>query len=71
MFWFVKTVHEYSAGPESNIYHMSQLFAYMACREGVGGLEVLKCFVRGGQKLFFLLCVCVWVCWSGSVPLLP
>ena len=23
------------------------------------GLEVLKCFVRGGQNFFYLLCVCV------------
>ena len=52
---------------------MSMLFAYMAGGEG-WGLEVLKCFVRGGQNFFYLLCVCV--CGgggggSGSVPLLP
>ena len=45
---------------------MSMLFAYMAGREGVRGLEVLKCFVRGGQKIFHLLCVCVCV-WGGGV----
>ena len=39
-------------------YHMSMLFAYMAGREGDEGLEVLKCFVRGGQIFFYLLCVC-------------
>ena len=39
-------------------YHMSMLFAYMAGGEGVG-LVVLKCFVRGGQNFFYLLCVCV------------
>ena len=54
-------------------YHISMLFAYMA--GGEGGLEVLKCFVRGGQNFFYLLCVCVYVCvcvgGSGSVPLLP
>ena len=33
------------------------LFAYMAGGEGVG-VEVLKCFVRGGQYFFYLLCVC-------------
>ena len=51
-------------------YHMSMLFAYMA---GVGGGGVLKCFVRGGQNFFYLLCM-----WggggkggSGSVPFLP
>ena len=53
-------------------YHMSMLTAYMAGggRRG-GGSEVLKCFVRGGQNLFYLLCVCV--CWgvSGSLPILP
>ena len=38
---------------------MSMLFAYMAGGEGGGGLEVLKCFVRGGQNFFYLLCVCV------------
>ena len=41
---------------------MSMLFAYMAGGEG-WGLEVLKCFVRGGQNFFLLalcMCVCVW-----------
>ena len=38
---------------------MSRLFAYMAGREGGGGLKVLKCFVRGGQNFFYMLCVCV------------
>ena len=51
-------------------YHMSMLFAYMAGGEGGEGLEVLKCFVRGGQNFFVLLCVCVGG-GSGSVPLLP
>ena len=37
---------------------MSMLFAYMAGGEG-WGLEVLKCFVRGGSEFFLLaLCVC-------------
>ena len=37
---------------------MSILFAYMAGGEGVG-LDVLKCFVRGGKNFFLLaLCVC-------------
>ena len=48
-------------------YHMSMLFAYMAGGEGVG-LEVLKCFVRGGQNFFYLLCVCV--CVGGQVQYL-
>ena len=39
---------------------MSMLFACMAGREGGGGgLEVLKCFVKGGQNFFCLLNVCV------------
>ena len=42
---------------------MSMLFAYMAGgEEGVcvlGGVKVLKCFVRGGQNFFYLRCVCV------------
>ena len=25
----------------------------------VGGVKVLKCFVRGGQNFFYLRCVCV------------
>ena len=40
---------------------------------GVGvGVEVLKCFVRGGQNFFYLLCVCggVGEGGSGTVPLL-
>ena len=35
---------------------------------GGGGLEVLKCFVRGIQNFFYLLCVCVRG-GLGSVPL--
>ena len=56
-------------------YLTSMLFAYMA--DGEGGLEVLKCFVSGGQNFFLLaLCVCVCVCvggggGSGSVPQSP
>ena len=38
---------------------MSMLFAYMTGGEGGGRLEVLKCFVRGGQNFFYLLYVCV------------
>ena len=51
-------------------YRMSMLFAYMAGGEGGRVLEVfLKCFVRGVQNFFYLLCVCEGM--SGSVPLLP
>ena len=44
---------------------MSRLFAYMAGREGDGGLKVLKCFVRGGQN-FSTCFVCVCVCVGGG-----
>ena len=39
-------------------YHMSMLFAYMAGGEG-WGLEVLKCSVKEGQNVFYLLFVCM------------
>ena len=39
-------------------YHMPMLFAYMAGGEGLG-VRGLKCFVRGGQNFFYLLCECV------------
>ena len=75
MFWFVKTVHSYSAGPESKI---GLSYVNVVCVYGgrgrVGwGLEVLNCFVRGGSEFFlFALCVCVGGrVGSGSVPLLP
>ena len=50
------------------------IFANIAGGEGVGVLEVLKYFVRGGQNFFYLLCVCGgggggWG--SGTEPLLP
>ena len=47
---------------------MSVLFAYMAVGEG-GGLEVLKCFVRGGQN-FSTCFVCVWGGGEGQVQYL-
>ena len=31
---------------------------YMAGGEGGWEFEILKCFVRGGQIFFYLLCVC-------------
>ena len=71
MFWFVKTVHQYSAGPESKTgLSYVNVFAYMG-----RGLEVLKCFVRGDQNSTCFVCVCVCVLGgggaSGSVSLLP
>ena len=40
-------------------------------RAGSGwGLEVLKCFVRGGQNFFYLFCVCVCVAGGGQVQYL-
>ena len=44
---------------------MSMLFVYMAGGEGGRELEVLKCFVKGGQNFFYLLCVC-GVCVGGG-----
>ena len=73
MFRFVKTVHQYSAGPGSKIGlpHVN-VVCVNGGRGGRWGSEVLKCFVRGGQNFFYLLCVCVGgVGGSGSVPLLP
>ena len=72
MFWFVKTVHLYSAGPESKtgLSYVNIVCVYGG-RGGGEGLEVLKCFVRGGQNFFYLLCVCVGGGGSGSVPLFP
>ena len=58
MFWFVKTYTNIQQDKKAKLdYHMSMLFAYMAGGEGVGVLEVLKCFVGGGQN-FFLLALC-------------
>ena len=50
-----------SAGPESEIRlsYVSVVCVYGG-RGGEWVLEVLKCFVRGGQNFFYLLCVCVW-----------
>ena len=73
MFWFVKTVHLYSAGPESKIglSYVNDVCVYGGRGGGWGwGLEVLKCFVRRRQNFFYLLCVCVGGGGSGSVPLL-
>ena len=56
MFWFVKIVHLYSAGPESKI---GLSYVNVVCvYGGRGGGGGLKCFVRGGQNFFYLLCVC-------------
>ena len=62
MFWFVKTVLLYSAGPESQIgLSYVDVVCLYGGRGGEGvGLEVLKCFVRVGQNFFYLLCVCLW-----------
>ena len=53
-------------------YHMSMLSAYTEGGEGVG-FRGFKMFCQRGSE-FFLLALCVCVCWggrgSGSVPLL-
>ena len=63
MFWFVKTVHYYSAGPENKIglSYVNVVCVYGG-RGGGWGLEVLKMFCQRGQNFFYLLCVCVCVC---------
>ena len=63
-----------SAGPESKIglSYVNVVCVYGG-RGGGWGLDVLKCFVRGGQNFFYLL-LCVGGGGgggSGSVPLLP
>ena len=57
MLWFVKTVHYYSAGPQSKIglSYINVVCVYGGRGGGGGGLEVLKGL--GGH----LLCVCVCV----------
>ena len=68
MFWFVKTVHYYSAGPESKIglSYVNVVCVYGG--RGGGGVEVLKCFVRGVR--IFLLALCVWGGGGGQVQYL-
>ena len=67
MFWFVKTIHYYSAGPESKIglSYVNVVCVYGGWGEGWGGgvLKVLKCFVKGVR--IFLLALCVCVCGGG------
>ena len=60
MFWFVKTVHYYSAGPESKIglSYVNVVCVYGG-RGGGGWVEALKCFVRGVRIFLLALCVCV------------
>ena len=72
MFWFVKTVHLNSAGPKSKIeLSYVKIVCVFGGWGGVEVLEVLKCFVRGGQNFFYLLCMCVCVGGgSSSVSLL-
>ena len=47
-------------------YHMSMLFVVCVYGGRGVGLEVLKCFVRGGQNFFYLLYVCASVCVCGG-----
>ena len=60
MFWFVKTVHYYSAGPESKIglSYVSVVCVYGG--RGSGG-RGFKMFCKRGQNFFYLLCMCVCV----------
>ena len=57
-----------SAGPESKVglSYVNVVCVYGG-RGGGWGLDVLKCFVRGGGAEFFLLAfVCVCVCGGGG-----
>ena len=75
MFWFVKTVHLYTGGPESKI---GLLYVNIVCiygERGGEGVRGFKMFCQKGSE-FFLLALCVWGGGggggvSGSVPLLP
>ena len=61
MFWFVKTVHLYSAGSESKIglSYVNVVCVYGGRGGGVG-LEVLKCFSEG-VRIMSTCCVSVCV----------
>ena len=68
MFWFVNIVHLYSAGPEGKIglSYVNVVCVYGG-RGGGGGLEVFKCFVRGGSEFYLhALCICGGVRFSAS-----
>ena len=61
MFWFVKTVLLYSAGPESKIglsYYVNVVCLYGV--RGGGGVRGFKMFCQRGSE-FFLLALCVSV----------
>ena len=60
MFWFVKIVHLYTAGPERKIglSYVNVVCVYGG-RGGVG-VRGLKMFCQRGQNFFCLLYVCVW-----------
>ena len=69
MFWFVKTVHLYSAGPESKIglSYVNVVCVYDG-REG-GGVRGIKMFCHRGSE-FFLLALCVGGGGGGQVQYL-
>ena len=62
MFWFVKAVHYYSAGPESKIglSYVNVVCVYGG-RGGGMGVGGFKMFCQRGQNFFYLLCV-----WGGG-----
>ena len=76
MFWFVKTVHLHSAGPESKIglSYVNVVYVYGGRGGGEVGVRGFQMFCQRGLE-FFLLALCV--CRGGggrassSVPLLP
>ena len=60
MFWFLKTVHLYSGGPESKI---GLSYVNVVCVNGGwgwGGVRSFKMVCQRGSEFFYWLCVCVW-----------
>ena len=62
LFWFVKTVHLYSAGPESKIGLSQVNVVCVYGGRGGGGVRGFKMFCKRESEFFLLaLCVCVGV----------
>ena len=61
MFWFVKTVHSYSAGPESKIglSYVNVVCVYGRAGKGGVGVRGFKLFRQRGVRIFSICFVCV------------
>ena len=57
MLWFVKLYTNIQQDQKAKLDYHKSICVYDG-RGGGWGLKVLKCFVRGGQIFFYLLCVC-------------